>query len=105
MSALSCDDAVVLLADLYGDIPETDAQRLKAHLAGCASCRARAGDFVQQDRLISEIAAHEFEAAIRESIQRKLTAAKALPSRTAPKVLCMGFRVSLALAAMVLLGV
>lgn len=75
MSALTCDQARLLLSDWLAAVAESaDVDQLGAHLTECAGCRLHARAYCRLDRALSERTAQERMSEIESGIRAALAA-------------------------------
>jgi ferric-dicitrate binding protein FerR (iron transport regulator) len=102
MTSLLCESAQALLSDLLaGTLPADDADRVEAHLADCAFCRAQAEDLAWQDRALSELAAHADLDRLTARIHAALTGAPKEPSKRPSRLVRLVLPLTLAAAVLI----
>lgn len=80
----SCAEVRPLLADLYAEgIGAEEAERVNRHLAACSACGRLAMVFIQQDRVLSELAAEAAREAVASGIRTRIQGQSPLAPVTA----------------------
>ena len=70
---MSCERYEELIAlHVEGDLSPAESARVEAHLAGCASCAAFAGELRESQRALKELAQEELDPAALAAVRRRV---------------------------------